>query len=98
MKSKNFWWSKSVFFNSCPQEYDLYVIEILYFYYINARRKKRLVNILAAALRIKLNIDVAPVASRSHTHLSHSQPSRLLSSSLSFGLPFPRSTQCVRGF
>jgi hypothetical protein len=35
--------------------------------------------------------------SRSHTHPSHSQTSRLLSSSLSLGSPFPRSTQvCAR--
>ncbi len=49
-------------------------------------------------LRIILNIDGPPIASRSHTHPSHSQTSRLLSSSLSLGIPFPRSTQCVRGF
>jgi hypothetical protein len=32
-----------------------------------------------------------------HTHPSHSQTSRLLTSSLSLGLPVPRPTQCVRG-
>ena len=37
----------------------------------------------AAALRINLNIDGAPIASKSHTHPSHSQTSRLLTSSLS---------------
>ena len=31
-----------------------------------------------AALRITLNIDGAPIASKSHTHPSHSQTSRLL--------------------
>ena len=50
----------------------------------------------AAALRINLNLDGAPIASKSHTHPSHSQTSRLLTSSLSLGVPFPRSTQCVR--
>jgi hypothetical protein len=47
--------------------------------------KYRVGNILAkaAALRINLNIDGAPLASRSHTHPSHSQTSRLLTSSLS---------------
>jgi hypothetical protein len=49
----------------------------------------------AAALRINLNIDGAPIASKSHTHPSHSQTSRLLISSLSLGVPFPRPTQCV---
>jgi hypothetical protein len=56
-------------------------------------------NILAkaAALRITLNIDGAPLASRSHTHQSHSQTSRLLTSSLSLSVPVPRATQCMRG-
>jgi hypothetical protein len=50
----------------------------------------------AAALRITLNLDGAPIASKSHTHPSHSQTSRLLTSSLSLGVPVPRPTQCVR--
>jgi hypothetical protein len=56
-------------------------------------------NILAkaTALRITLNIDGAPLTSRSHTHPSHSQTSRLLTSSLSLGAPVPRATQCMRG-
>ena len=51
----------------------------------------------AAALRINLNIDGAPIASKSHTHPSHSQTSRLLTSSLSLGVPVPRPTQCMGG-
>ena len=51
----------------------------------------------AAALRINLNIDGSPITSKSHTHPSHSQTSRLLTSSLSLGIPVPRPTQCVRG-
>ena len=47
----------------------------------------------AAALRINLNLDGAPIASKSHTHPSHSQTSRLLTSSLSLGVPVPRPTQ-----
>ncbi len=50
-----------------------------------------------AALRINLNIDGTPITSRTHTHPSHSQTSRLLTSSLSLGVPVPRSTQCMRG-
>jgi hypothetical protein len=50
----------------------------------------------AAALRINLNID-APIASRSHTHPSHSLSSLLLTSSQSLGVPVPRATQCMRG-
>ncbi len=49
----------------------------------------------AAALRINLNLDGEPITSKSHTHPSHSQTSRLLTSSLSLGVPVPRPTQCV---
>jgi hypothetical protein len=61
--------------------------------------KSKCGNILAkaAALRIIFNIDGAPVASRSHSHPSHSQTSRLLTSSLSLGVPVPRATQCMPG-
>jgi hypothetical protein len=53
----------------------------------SAQLKSKCGNILvkAAALRITLNIDGAPIASRSHTHPSHSQTSCLLTSSLSLG-------------
>jgi hypothetical protein len=36
-----------------------------------------------AALRVMLNLDGAPITSKSHTHPSHTQTSRLLNSSLS---------------
>jgi hypothetical protein len=49
----------------------------------------------AAALRINLNIDGTPITSRTHTHPPHSSTSRLLSSSLSLGVPVPRATQCM---
>ena len=77
-----------------------------FFHYIRAAfysqlksKSSKVGNILAKAtsLRINLNIDGPPIASRSHTHPSHSQTSRIVSSSLSLGIPFPRST-CVRGF
>jgi hypothetical protein len=51
----------------------------------------------SVALRINLNIDGAPIAFKSHTHPSHSETSRLLTSSLSLGVPVPRPTQCMRG-
>ncbi len=59
--------------------------------------KSKVDNILTkdVGLRIILNIDGAPVASRSHTHPSHSQTSRLLTSSLSLGVPVTRVTQCM---
>ena len=50
----------------------------------------------ATTLRINLNLDGSPIVSKSHTHPSHSQTSRLLTSSLSLGVPVPRPTQCVR--
>ncbi len=53
----------------------------------------------AAPLRINLNLDGTPITSKSHTHPSHSQTSRLprITSSLSLGVPVPRPTQCMRG-
>jgi hypothetical protein len=49
-----------------------------------------------ATLRIILNTDRTPITSKTHTHPSHSQTSRLLTSSLSLGVPVPRATQCIR--
>ncbi len=46
--------------------------------------------------RIDLNIDGVPVTSRTHTHPSHSQTSRLLTSSLSLDVPVPQTTQCMQ--
>ena len=65
----------------------------------SSQLKSKCGNILpkVAALRITLNIDGEPIASRSHTHPSHSQTSRLLTSSLSLGVQVPRATQCMRG-
>ena len=63
----------------------------------SSQLKSKVGNILAkaVALRIILNIDGAPVVSRSHTHPSHSETSRLLTSSMSLGVPVPRATQCM---
>ena len=59
--------------------------------------KSRVGNILAKSttLRITFNLDGAPITSKSHTHPSYSQTSRLLSSSLFLGVPVPRPTQCM---
>jgi hypothetical protein len=61
------------------------------------KRKVGLALVKVSALRINLNLDGAPIASKSHTHPSHSQTSRLLTSSLSLlpGVPVPRPTQCM---
>jgi hypothetical protein len=48
-----------------------------------------------AVLRVNLNIDGESITSRTHTHPSHSQTSRQLTSSLSLGVPVPRATQCM---
>ena len=63
----------------------------------SSQLKSKIGNILgkSEALRIILNIDGAPVESRSHTHPSHPQTSRLLTSSLSLGVPVPHVTQCM---
>jgi hypothetical protein len=42
-----------------------------------------------AVLRITLNLDGSPIISKPHTHPSHSQTSRLLTSSLSLSLGIP---------
>jgi hypothetical protein len=47
------------------------------------------------ALRVILNIDGTPITSKTHTHPSHSQTSRLLTSSLSLGVPVHRAIQCM---
>jgi hypothetical protein len=59
------------------------------------KSKVGLALVKAEDLRINLNLDGAPIASKSHTHPSHSQTSRLLTSSLSLGVPVRRPTQCV---
>ena len=60
----------------------------------SSQLKIKVGNILAkaAALRITLNVDGAPVAFRSHTHPSHSQTARLLTSSMSLGITVPHTT------
>jgi hypothetical protein len=60
------------------------------------QRKVGLALVKATALCININLDGTPIASKSHTHPSHSQTSRLLTSSLSLGVSVPRPTQCVR--
>ncbi len=59
--------------------------------------KSRVGNIMAkaSALRVNLNLDGVSIASNSHTHPLHSETSRLLTSSLSLGVPVPRPTQCM---
>jgi hypothetical protein len=49
----------------------------------------------SACLRVNLNLDGTPITSRTHTHPSHSETSRLLTSSLFLGVPVPRATQCM---
>jgi hypothetical protein len=61
------------------------------------QRKVGLTLSKAEGLRIHISLDGSPIGSKSHTHPSHSQTSRLLTSSLSLGVPVPRPTQCVRG-
>ena len=64
----------------------------------SSQLKSKVGNILdkSAVLRITLNLDGTPITSTSHTHPSHSQTSRLLTSSLSLGVAVPRVTQCIR--
>jgi hypothetical protein len=64
---------------------------------VQVKRKVGLTLTKTVALRITLNLDGDPIILRTHTHPSHSQTSRLLTSSLSSGVPVPRSTLCMRG-
>ncbi len=48
-------------------------------------------------LRVNLNIDGVSITSKSHTHPSHSQNSRLLTSSSSSVVPVTRTAQCMQG-
>jgi hypothetical protein len=64
---------------------------------VQVKSKVGLALVKEEALRITLNLNGAPIISRTHTHPSHSQTSRLLTSSLSLGVPVPRATQCMRG-
>ena len=66
---------------------------------VSAQLKSRVGNILAKAadLRVNLNLDGVSITSRTHTHPLRSQTSRLLTSSLSLGVPVPRVIQCMRG-
>ena len=48
---------------------------------------RRLTLTKVTSLRTTLNLDGSPIISKSHTHPSHSQTSRLLTSSLSLGVP-----------
>jgi len=73
-----------------------YIVNSLAF---SATLKAKVVSTLAkaAALRVNLNVDGVSITSKTHTRPSHSQTSRLLTSSLSLGVPVPRATQCIRG-
>jgi hypothetical protein len=71
------------------------------FHYLRAefssQIKSKVDNFLAKAdaLWITLNIDGVTIASKAHTHPSHSQTSRLFTSSLSLGVPVPRVTPFI---
>jgi hypothetical protein len=67
---------------------------LVYLYYLCVSLKSCVDNILTktTGLRITLNLDGTPITSRTHTHVSYSQSSRLLTSSLSLGVPVPRAT------
>ena len=70
------------------QPAEITIFNRLTFY---SQLKSKVGNILAkaTALRINLNIDGAPIASHVHTHPSHSQTSRLPSTSLLPLLRYP---------
>jgi hypothetical protein len=64
---------------------------------VQLKNKVGLTLVKEVDLRITLNLDGVSIISRKHTHPSHSPTSRLLTSSLSLGVPVPRATQCMKG-
>jgi hypothetical protein len=64
-----------------------------FYYYLKSRVDLTLTK--EVVLHITFNLDGTPITSKSHTHPSHSRTSRLLTSSLSLGVPVPRTTQCM---
>jgi hypothetical protein len=87
------------FFATSGVQFAQLTSEIFHFHraVFSGQLKAKVDNTLSkvATLRINLNIDGSPIISRTHTHPSHSQTSRLLTSSLSLGVPVPRTTQCM---
>ncbi len=63
----------------------------------SSQLKSKVGNILVktVVLRVNLNLDGTPITSKSHSHPSHLKTSLLLTSSLSLGVPVPRTTQCM---
>ncbi len=63
----------------------------------SSQLKSKVGNVLVKSpgLRHVLNIDGTHIASKSHTHPSHSQTSHLLTSSLCLGGPVPHATKCM---
>ncbi len=67
-----------------------------FFHYLRAvfsvqlKNKVVLTLVKTTTLRMILNLDGVPIISKSHTHPSHSETSRLLTSSLSLGVPVTR--------
>ncbi len=68
---------------------------ILLVYSLSLHRHSYIGFILTFASSIH-NKQQTKIASSSHTHPSYSQTSRLLTSSLSLGVPVPRPTQCIQ--
>jgi hypothetical protein len=95
-------WETDLFFSDSGFQSAQSNLGATYFHFRRAaflnqfKSKCGLILAKAAVLRVNLNLDGAPIASTSHTHPSHSQTSRLLTSSLSLGVPAPRPTQCMR--
>ena len=60
-------------------------------FYNAIKSKVGLVLAKAAALRITLNLDGAPIPARAYTHPSHNNNSRLISTALSHHIPLPHA-------
>ena len=76
----------------CPQNTHLDSFHYKRATFYNAIKSKvGLVLAKAAALRITLNLDGAPIPARAYAHPSHNTNSRLISTALSHHVPLPHA-------
>jgi hypothetical protein len=93
-------WETDLFFTSSGVQFVQQNCGLFHFHLVvfSVTLKSKVDNTLDKyeVLRINLNVDGTPITSKTHIHPSHSETSRLLTSSLSLGVPVPRTTQCMR--
>ncbi len=82
-----------IYLNLTVSIYHFHYLFVVFFSQIKSKIDDILTKVVT--LCINLILDDTPITSKSHTHTSHSETSRLLTSSQSLGMSVPRSTQCM---